>query len=42
MATAISKAKILETGKTLNPTLATLHQWAEALGQELDVDLSAA
>jgi DNA-binding XRE family transcriptional regulator len=30
----------LETGKTLNPTLATLHKWAEALGQKLDVDLS--
>jgi hypothetical protein len=27
--------------KMLNPTLATLHQWAEALGRELDVDLSA-
>jgi len=25
----------------LNPTLATLHQWAEALGQKLDVDLSS-
>src|SRR5437868_5371340 len=23
----------LETGKVLNPTLATLHKWAEALGQ---------
>src|SRR5690242_4529604 len=31
----------LETGKMLNPTLATLHKWAEALGQKLDVDLSA-
>ena len=30
----------LETGKMLNPTLATLHKWAEALGQKLDVDLS--
>lgn len=30
----------LETGKTLNPTLATLHKWAEAVGQKLDVDLS--
>ena len=29
----------LETGKMLNPTLATLHKWAEALGQKLDVDL---
>jgi predicted transcriptional regulator len=27
----------LETGKVLNPTLATLHKWAEALGQKLDV-----
>jgi len=32
----------LETGKTLNPTLATLHKWAEALGQKLDVDASLA
>jgi DNA-binding XRE family transcriptional regulator len=32
----------LETGKALNPTLATLHKWAEALGQRLDVDLSSA
>jgi DNA-binding XRE family transcriptional regulator len=31
----------LETGKMLNPTIATLHKWAEALGQKLDVDLSA-
>jgi hypothetical protein len=23
------------------PTLATLHKWAEALGQKLEVDLSA-
>ncbi len=30
----------LETGKMLNPTLATLHKWAEALGQKLDVDLT--
>ena len=30
----------LETGKMLNPTLATLHKWAEALGQKLDVELS--
>ena len=30
----------LETGKMLNPTLATLHKWAEALGRKLDVDLS--
>ena len=32
----------LETGKMLNPTLATLHKWAEALGQKLHVDLSSA
>jgi hypothetical protein len=31
----------LETGKMLNPTLATLHKWAEALGRELEVELSA-
>jgi DNA-binding XRE family transcriptional regulator len=31
----------LETGKVLNPTLATLHKWAEALGQKLDVSLSS-
>jgi DNA-binding XRE family transcriptional regulator len=31
----------LETGKMLNPTLATLHKWAQALGQRLDVDLQA-
>ena len=31
----------LETGKMLNPTLATLHKWAEALGRKLDVDLTA-
>ena len=31
-----------ETGKRLNPTLAMLHKWAEALAQKLDVDLSAA
>src|SRR5207247_9314180 len=30
----------LETGKVLNPTLGTLHKWAEALGQKLDVVLS--
>lgn len=30
----------LETGKTLNPTLATLHKWAEALGRRLEVALS--
>jgi DNA-binding XRE family transcriptional regulator len=32
----------LETGKVLNPTLATLHKWAEALGQKLNVDLTSA
>ena len=32
----------LETGKMLNPTLATLHKWAEALGQKLNVELSSA
>jgi len=32
----------LETGKMLNPTLATLHKWAEALGRKLEVDLSSA
>jgi len=26
----------------LNPTLATLHKWAEALGQKLDFGLSSA
>src|SRR5207237_7695454 len=31
----------LETGKALNPTLGTLHKWAEALGQNLDVNLSS-
>ena len=31
----------LETGKMLHPTLATLHKWAEALGQKLNVDLSS-
>ena len=29
----------LETGKMLNPTLATLHKWAEALGQKLHVNV---
>jgi transcriptional regulator with XRE-family HTH domain len=32
----------LETGKMLNPTLATLHKWAAALGQKLNIDLSSA
>src|SRR5947209_1976771 len=30
----------LETGKMLNPTLATLHKWAEALGHNLDAHRS--
>jgi DNA-binding XRE family transcriptional regulator len=32
----------LETGKMLNPTIATLHKWAEALGKKLDVELTSA
>src|ERR1700752_2274000 len=32
----------LETGKTLNPTVATLHKWAEALGRRLTIDLTSA
>src|SRR5947209_16771079 len=32
----------LETGKMLNPTLATLHKWAETLGPKLHVDLATA
>jgi DNA-binding XRE family transcriptional regulator len=32
----------LEGGKVLNPTLATLHKWAEALGQKLEVDVTPA
>lgn len=32
----------LETGKMLNPTLATLHKWAEALGRKLEVALASA
>jgi hypothetical protein len=31
----------LEAGKMLNPTLATLHKWAEARGKKLEIDLSA-
>jgi len=31
----------LETGKMLNPTLATLHKWAQALGRKLEVELTA-
>jgi DNA-binding XRE family transcriptional regulator len=32
----------LESGKILNPTLPTLQNWAEALGQKLHVDISSA
>jgi transcriptional regulator with XRE-family HTH domain len=32
---------LLETGKMLNPTIATLHKWAEALGRRLEVDAAA-
>ena len=32
----------LETGKMVNPTLATLHKWAESLGQRLEVGLASA
>jgi ribosome-binding protein aMBF1 (putative translation factor) len=32
----------LETGKMLNPTLATMHKWAEALGRKLSIDLPSA
>ena len=32
----------LETGKLWNPTLATVHRWAAALGLRLEVDLSRA
>ncbi|MEK7217255.1 MAG: helix-turn-helix transcriptional regulator [Chloroflexota bacterium] len=32
----------LETGKMLNPTLATLHKWAEALGRKLEIALASA
>jgi ribosome-binding protein aMBF1 (putative translation factor) len=31
----------LESGKMLNPTLGTLHKWAEALGQKLNIDLAS-
>lgn len=30
----------LEAGQVLNPTLATLHKWAEALGQKLEITLT--
>jgi ribosome-binding protein aMBF1 (putative translation factor) len=30
----------LETGQMLNPTIATLHKWAEALGRKLEMDLT--
>ncbi len=29
----------LETGKVLNPTLATLHKWADALGRKVHAEL---
>jgi ribosome-binding protein aMBF1 (putative translation factor) len=32
----------METGKILNPNIAMLHKWAEALGHKLDIELSAA
>ena len=32
----------LETAKMLNPTLATLHKWAQALGRKLEVELATA
>jgi ribosome-binding protein aMBF1 (putative translation factor) len=31
----------LETGQMLNPTISTLHKWAEALGRKLELDLAA-
>ena len=31
----------LETGRMLNPALATLHKWAKALGRKLAVELKA-
>lgn len=31
----------LESGQMLNPTIATLHKWAQALGQRLGVELSS-
>jgi hypothetical protein len=32
----------LETGKTLNSMLATLHKWVATLGQKLEMDVSPA
>ncbi len=32
----------LETGKVLNPTLATLRKWADALGRNLRAELASA
>lgn len=32
----------LETGMIVNPALATLHKWAEAVGRKLDFGLSVA
>ena len=31
----------LESGKVLNPTVATLHKWAEALRHKLVIDLAS-
>jgi transcriptional regulator with XRE-family HTH domain len=31
----------LESGKVLDPSLATLSKWAEALGQLLEIDLTS-
>jgi ribosome-binding protein aMBF1 (putative translation factor) len=31
----------LESAQMLNPTIATLHKWAEALGRKLEIDLTA-
>jgi len=36
----ITAVACLESGKTLNPTLVTLHKWAEAIGQKLEVELT--
>ena len=32
----------IEAGRMLNPTIATLCKWAEALGQKLEIDLMPA
>lgn len=31
----------MENGKSLNPTLAVIHQWAQALGEELEVNVTS-